>query len=159
MNMKKISLIVPFLFIFTGIWAQQTPLANGGVNVADNDTVVFAIGQSIGIVTDDEATVSSGTIQPYEILEVSTALEDVLGDIQLKIYPNPTTDNLILQFVDQAQADMQYNLYDITGKLLKQGVISSDETVIPTFSLVPGEYLLVVSGNNKRVKTFKIIKK
>jgi hypothetical protein len=160
MNTKKTILLIPFLFLLATVWAQQTPVANGGILTTDQDTIIFAIGQSFAVVTNDPATVSSGSIQPYQILVLPTGMEDVtFRNFLLKVYPNPTTKDLVLQVDDISSGDLGYQLYDLNGKKLQHGIIRTTETTVPTTSLHPGEYLLVITHKSDKVKTFKIIKK
>ncbi len=160
MRTKTLLLLVPFLMFVTQAMAQQSLLAGGGVMATDADTVIFAVGQSMPLIVDDPESVSSGTIQPYQILTLPTAVEDaVLAEISVQLFPNPTAGDLILRLQDERPGSFEYHLYDLAGKVLAKGRLRGTETLIPTATLHAGEYLLMVTQQKKKVKTFKIIKK
>jgi hypothetical protein len=53
---------------------------------------------------------------------------------------------------------MYYRLFDISGTLLREMKVESEETEISMYNLVPSIYFLKVIKNKKELKTFKIIK-
>lgn len=70
---------------------------------------------------------------------------DMLPDNQLdvRIYPNPTADHkLTIDFAIQPDASSVFNLYAITGTLVKEGVIEGTRTTIQVGELQSGVYLL-----------------
>ena len=99
-----------------------------------------------------------GVQQPYEI----SVITDVrgTGDFlpEVKIYPNPTDDLLIVKVNDQIQAHYIASLYDINGVLLIKREIERDETNLSMRGFTPGTYFLKISINEKEIKIFKIIK-
>ena len=50
------------------------------------------------------------------------------------------------------------SLYDISGAIIKQEIIVSNETTIDMADLHPAIYFIKISKDNKETKTFKIIK-
>lgn len=75
----------------------------------------------------------------------------------ISIYPNPTTANVYI--AHNYNTDLQYALYDITGKPLQQGQISKNASnqAIQLEQYPQGAYLIkVLIGNTEQV--FKIIK-
>jgi hypothetical protein len=53
---------------------------------------------------------------------------------------------------------MNYKLFDITGKLIKNKKITSAAEIISLENLSSATYFLKVENNNQELKTFKIIK-
>ena len=104
-------------------------------------------------------TIVQGVQQPFEI-SVMTSYND-RWEISLKymVYPNPTTDNLILKVKNAESLNLSFQLYDINGRLLKSNKITGDKTNINVNDLIPSEYFLkVIDQKDKEIKTFKIIK-
>jgi hypothetical protein len=96
--------------------------------------------------------------QPFEIL-VLTGIEEAKGiNIEFSVFPNPTSEFLILKIQNNKLEKLNYQLYDIDGRLLKDGEIMGIETVLQTGDLPPAAYYLQISDNQKEVKTYKIIK-
>jgi hypothetical protein len=90
--------------------------------------------------------------------EGATALEDVIAQQEIRIYPNPTQGMLtveIVHFTDNLQAD--FVLTDLSGKIIDRRRATSGSL---TFNLSPhpsGIYLLR-SVMNGETTTWKIIK-
>lgn len=72
----------------------------------------------------------------------------------LSIYPNPARDNLYISATEQIE---QINLYDLTGRLLKEDYPKTQQTELPAGNLVPGVYLLKARLKSGAVKTEKVI--
>ena len=122
----------------------------------------YTVGQVVYTTnTGTNGSVAQGVQQPFEI-SVVTGIEEAKGiTLQCSAYPNPTTDFLTLK-VDASTSlstqSMEYQLFDINGKLLENKKVEDDETSIVMSNLVPATYFLKIIQNNKEIKTFKIIK-
>jgi hypothetical protein len=55
-------------------------------------------------------------------------------------------------------SSLQFQLYDMNGKLLQSEKITGNQKSIVITNLVPATYFVKVIQGNKEVKTFKIIK-
>lgn len=71
---------------------------------------------------------------------------------ELKIYPNPTSGNVIIKMKEGLE---KYEVYSITGQKLSEG---KSETVNMN-SFVPGTYLIKIQTTDKKIITEKVIKK
>ena len=75
-------------------------------------------------------------------------------------YPNPAEDFIILENLNDVTEKFSWQLFDLTGKKVRNGLVDSYPYTINTGNLNPSVYLLQVSGNrNKLVKNIRIIKK
>lgn len=143
----------------TGVHAQETVSATGGEASGSGGSSSYTIGQ-VSYTTDESAAYSmaQGVQQPYEI-SIVVGLDEVFGiNLSMNVYPNPTVDFLTLNVDDFNNAELQYSLYDLNGKLLKNEALLSPETQISMKSYPTGNYFLKVASNNREVKSFKIIK-
>ncbi len=55
--------------------------------------------------------------------------------------------------------NLSYGLFDINGKLLESKKIDANETSIKMNHLMPANYFLKITKEDKEIKTFKTIKK
>jgi len=147
----------------TSLHAQEaTTTAGGEASSGGGGTVSYTVGQVVYTTnTGTNGSVAQGVQQPFEI-SVVTGIEEAKGiTLQCSAYPNPTTDFLTLK-VDASTSlsiqSMEYQLFDINGKLLENKKVEDDETSIVMSNLVPATYFLKIIQNNKEIKTFKIIK-
>ena len=74
------------------------------------------------------------------------------------VYPNPTTDNVVLNITNFASNTLSYQLYDLSGKLLFNNKINDSQTIIALKTLPLATYNLKIVNENTTTKTFKIIK-
>ncbi len=114
--------------------AQESANSSGGDATGSGDTVAYSVGQVI-YTTNASAfgTVSQGVMQAYEIFTVGIKEAEVI--ITLSVFPNPTSDILTLQFSDYNNKKLSYQLYDLQGKLLNEGQVTEQQTLINTSSL------------------------
>ena len=84
--------------------------------------------------------------------------EDKVGDISLKIFPNPTTSVVVLQIEGkQDEVDGTVMLYDLSGAKIGEQRITSYRTEVNMSSYPTGAYLATVMINGK-VSYWKIVK-
>ncbi|MCZ2276321.1 MAG: T9SS type A sorting domain-containing protein [Bacteroidia bacterium] len=154
----------PILLLATGLlWtslaqAQESVNATGGDATGSGGTVAYSVGQvAYTTNTDASGTVSQGVQQAYEIFTVG--IKETELNIPLSVFPNPTTHNLTLQISDYHNEKLSYQLFDMQGKLLNSGQVTSQQTQINTANLPAATYFIdVVSQENKKVQSYKIIK-
>jgi len=139
--------------------AQNAIPASGGNASGAGGTSSYSVGQVFYTTeTDTTGTITHGVQQPFEIL-VLTAIEEASEVIlECSVYPNPTTNLLILKIGNYDKENLSYLLFDINGKHLEINKVMSGETQIEMENLASGTYFLKVFDKKKEVKTFKIIK-
>lgn len=138
--------------------AQEAANASGGDAKGSAGTVAYSVGQLFYTSNSGvTGSVSPGIQQAYEI--VTVGIDEATPNISLSIFPNPTSDNLTLQISEYEGEKLQYKIFDVQGKLLKNSVIRSNQTTIDMTALPSATYFIeVVNNKNKKIQTFKIIK-
>ena len=161
MKLRRLIISVVFLlgFCLTGLQAQQA-ITSAGVNGSGiGGSVSYTVGQVVYQThTGTNGSVAEGMQQPYKISEI-TAIEEA-KDINLSVlaYPNPVTNHLVLTIESIELSSLNFQLFDMQGKLLQSEKITGNQTSIFMGILVPSVYFLKVKQNNKELKTFRIIK-
>ncbi|WP_411812972.1 T9SS type A sorting domain-containing protein [Chryseobacterium scophthalmum] len=148
-----------FILIFSVTNAQQSINASGGNITSTGGGVAYSIGQ-VFYQTSANANFSliEGVQQPYEILTLGVDTISTIN-LEMKVYPNPTTTSIFLKIDDPSFKNMDYQLFDGSGKILSKSKISQPQTQIDLSTKASGIYLLLISDGSKKLKTFKIIKK
>jgi hypothetical protein len=140
--------------------AQQNTVASGGDASGVGGSVSYSIGQ-IDYLAPSGANgkLNEGVQQPFEIFEVLSLTENVPG-ISASLYPNPAVSTVILS-LDAAQIGQptEYRLSDSNGKLVRNGAVSENETLIDVNGLADAIYYLDVIVSDRIVKSFKLVKK
>lgn len=161
MRNSKLLLPVLFLFVFSNnqIFAQESVNTSGKDVTGTGGTVNYSVGQIVYTThSGTNGSLAQGVQQPYEI-SVVTALEETKGiTLSFLVYPNPTTDFIMLRVENYSTENLTYLLYDVNGKSIENKKMENRESTIPMESLATGTYFLKVTEGNKDIKTFKIIK-
>lgn len=160
MKIEKIKIDVLFLLAsgLQTIQAQEAVIAAGGNAPGSGGTVAYSVGQIVFTThIGTNGSVAQGIQQPYEI-STAQGIEENYIKLELKVYPNPTANFLTLDVGNAELSTLNFQLYDISGKILKHRKIMSSTETIDMENLPSAIYFLKVARNNKIVKTFKIIK-
>jgi hypothetical protein len=158
MKHKKVKLSVLLLGLGLTAQAQQATTATGGDASGSGGTVAYSLGQIVYTTnTGTNGSVAQGVQQPYEI-SIVLGIEDNSINLELVAYPNPTNNFLTLNVGKAELSTLNFQLYDILGKLIESRKIISSTETIGMANLPSATYFLKVSNNNNELKTFKIIK-
>jgi hypothetical protein len=159
--MKKIRMIS---FLFLGVFtsttqAQQSINAAGGNAVGSGGSVSFTVGQIDYLCLEGSGgSVTQGVQQFNEVLQ-NLSDNEINMNVEMVIYPNPTTDLVNLKIENYDLDNLSYALFDLQGRQIATKKITQNETQIQVNNLASAVYLLTVRDKNTLLKTFKIIKK
>ena len=156
----KISSVILFLLTLGYAKAQETVPSTGGVASGNGGVVTYTIGQiNYNTFSGATGTIIQGVQQPYEI-SIATAIENTEEvTLELKVFPNPTSDKLYLTIEDLDSENIKYILFGVNGNIYQEKNIENIITEISMDNFRPSVYFLKVIRNNIEIKTFKIIKK
>jgi len=155
---KKLNISILLLGFGLTAQAQQATTATGGNASGSGGTVAYSVGQIVYTTnTGTTGSVAQGVQQPYEISTV-VGIEDNSINLALTAFPNPTTNNLTLSVGQADLSKLNFQLYDMVGKLIESRKIASSTETIGMETLPNATYFLKVMNNSAEVKTFKIIK-
>ena len=154
--MKKL-LFLLMIFPIIGFSQEAIP-ASGGDASGSGGTLSFTVGQLVYTNNSgSNGSVAQGVQQPYEI---STTVGIEITNIRLDFiaYPNPTISNIVLSTRDFNNEKLNYQLYDMNGKLLKSNKVNAINTTIDMSELPVSNYVLNITNDSSIIKSFKIIK-
>jgi outer membrane protein assembly factor BamB len=75
-------------------------------------------------------------------------------DNGMQLYPNPATSFCVLS-ADNADAGMQYILFDLSGKVVRTGITQEKHTVLDLSGVPPGTYFMKTGGTAEPVKLIR----
>lgn len=155
--MKNI-LILLLLIWANESFAQKVISSNGATATAAGYEVSWTIGEAvIATVSDANNTLTQGFHQSK--LTVTAINELSVTDIEIKVYPNPTSDFVTIHFSKIVEKP-RYLLFDLSGKLLEQKNIDSSDAKINMAGFAEGVYILKLNHlGSLPLQTFKIIKR
>ncbi|MBN2892154.1 MAG: T9SS type A sorting domain-containing protein [Bacteroidales bacterium] len=157
--MKKFILNFVLIICFPAMIFSQQSLNTAGVDYqSSSGSVSIAVGQVFYSTNNSiDGTVSEGILQPYEIFVV-TSIENQKMSLDCSVYPNPTTDLLILSFDNEDFLNHKAYLYNATGNIINIIDVKQNQSFISLENQPSGIYFLKITQNSNEVKTFKIIK-
>jgi hypothetical protein len=160
-HLNKLLIAFCLIAFVSTIQAQNTTSATGGSATGDGGVVSYTIGQAFYITnTGTTASLAEGVQQAYEI-SIETGIEETGINMNISVYPNPTQHYLHLEIdasTFQSNQTLRYQLVDINGRLIDSERIVGNVTTIVTTNLSPATYFVRVLGEDRELKTFKIIK-
>ena len=158
--MFKLKQLFTFIFLLlnTVLSAQETFSSSGFNSNGNLGTIAYSVGQvAIDFNNGNNGSLAQGVQQPYEIF---STLGNEISDINLKliVYPNPTTDQLVLGIENIQVKKYYYQLFNIQGATLLFNKCLDNKTHINLNEFPSNTYLLSIIENNSVIKTFRIIK-
>lgn len=88
----------------------------------------------------------------------TTNLLELNGENQLQIYPNPTTNLLIVKLPTKLLGNYNYTIRDQTGRQVSLGEINSETTTIDVNRYTTGTYFLTIHNSKKTITGHFILK-
>ena len=160
MKIKNQSLVLLLFFALSNLQAQETITPTGGEANGSGGSASYTVGQ-IAYTTKvgtNGNSVSEGVQQAYEISVVTSIPEAKDINLSVSAYPNPTTNYLTVKVENYETTNLQFQIFDINGRILQTTKATGQETKIETNNLLPANYFVKILDNKKEIKVFKIIK-
>ncbi len=153
-------LILPLLLLdFATLSAQEAITASGGEASGSGGSVSYSTGQTFYHAYSDTALqMIEGVQQPYEISIVTNIGSRLSESIDLMIFPNPTSGQLVLKVDGHYLSGLNYLMVNNQGEVIGKGTLSEAETTFRLVSQPNGIYFLSVFKDDIKQKVFKIIK-
>ena len=160
--MQRLYTIFIFFTVFSiGATAQDLDHYVIGSDGGHSRNNQFSLDYTIGEVVTEFGQDTTGGVhltQGFQQTMLSiVSVEEHLADIEIDVYPNPAVDYLNVS-IPVLQEDMQFALFDMQGKLIDQQKINSQAFTIGFSNQSTGNYLLVFSTKDQRIKTLQVQK-
>jgi len=156
--MSKVVIIACVIISSISAFSQSqssSVISTAGMTSTNSSAIVsWSLGEVVVSISD----IHQGYQFPSETMNLITAIEDHFQG-KIKIFPNPTHDILTLT-LSPSNDIIEINLLDVMGRKLDSLVPKDDHQLRMDLSgLNPGIYLLIISAEANRSRSYKIIKK
>ena len=153
--MKKPLILVMAFFLPVFIYAQEVISTVGEVFSVSSSSISYTLGE---LVINTE---NSGTVEITQGFQQSNwiyvGMENYAPDFQVAIFPNPISNELNIRVANFE--NVSYQMFDATGKLVKQNILTGEITVVDVQQFATGMYTItLLKGNQDFLKTIKLIK-
>lgn len=157
---KTLSITTLILFCF-GIFsakAQESLNTSAGIASNTDGSINYSLGQLfVTNQIDSNGSISEGVQYSIELQNLSD--NSFQFELNIKVFPNPSTSTVNLNTKAVHDTNLHYELYDLLGRLIKSNSITGEKTIIDIEDLDMATYQLnILSSNQKLIKSFKIIK-
>ena len=130
---------------------------DGGYAGNNQFSISYTIGEIVTELGNDPVNnidLTQGFQQAYISI---VSIEDHIPDIDISVFPNPAVNYLNVNISDLSKVKT-YALFDMSGKLLKQQEIISNQFEISFSNFSSGNYLLIFKNEQQKLKTIKVQK-
>ena len=159
--LRLYSILILFIALSTQFIAQDLDHyvigSDGGHSRNNQFSLDYTIGEVVTEFGQDSANRNHLTQGFQQTMLAIVSVEEHVQDIEIDVYPNPALDHLNVS-IPTLQEDMQFALFDMQGKLIEQQKINSEAFTIGFSSMSTGNYLLVFSNKDQRIKTLQVQK-
>jgi hypothetical protein len=156
-----LKVLVSFLLIcsLTSANAQVANTAAGASYTGKGGSVSYTVGQSVYTSFSGSGGSVNGGVQQTYTISIVSGLEEAQGiSLGYSIYPNPTNGVITLKIENYNVGELSYQLYDVTGRLLRDAPVDGPETIISVENELTTTFFLRLSKEKKAITTFKIVK-
>ncbi|MCZ2249019.1 MAG: T9SS type A sorting domain-containing protein [Bacteroidia bacterium] len=159
--MKKNILI----FIFSGAFGvcsaqslvPQVVSSAGGAGSSAMGSLEWTVGEAvINTATDGNFTLTQGFHQP--LLVIPTDVQSIEANAAYSVFPNPTADYVRVKFNTDKNQSCNYKLFDIEGKIIREGVVTTQNPDISFLNMASGKYIISLFNTHHKTQNFSIIK-
>ncbi|NHM02112.1 T9SS type A sorting domain-containing protein [Flavobacterium difficile] len=141
---------------------SNTPSIDYGAAIAKDASGDYIIGGGFGGILYDvnnNTVVNEGGDSDFFITKFSTQpclplSSESFEEVKTNIYPNPVKDLFIIPVKEKTS----YQLFTITGVLVKEGCINTTENTITISEFASGYYLLHLQSESGKKESVKVIK-
>jgi len=115
-----------------------------------NSAYPYAVGPTFyGVKNAVKVTAISEPVTIYK--SNNTGIESFIQEMNISIYPNPTSDLLAVQCNEINRENINVELYDFTGKLVQSCVLLQGSSIayFDTQTLYAGQYVVKINTTSK----------
>jgi hypothetical protein len=136
---------------------QQVVTTSGDFYQNTNGSISWTLGEIMtDTYTNNQSVLTQGFQQPN--LKVTSITELPGLDYSITAFPNPAKEFVKLKIEKEDVNGMQYDLLDMSGKVIESKKIQNSETEISFADLIPATYFIRITENDIEIKIFKIVK-
>jgi hypothetical protein len=126
------------------------------------NVVIYAAGNAVN--SNNQTSGDAGGNTSFSLTPLSTGINENIAISSVKIFPNPVSNELSIDYYLNSEADTKLSLYDLNGKeisVIAEGVQSGQQNANYTFlpSTESGIYIVKLFINGKQQTQRLIIKK
>lgn len=154
----RIRIILTFVTIPFSFFSQSSIAPLGENAYGSSGNISYSVGQiDYESFTGTNSRVHQGVQQPFEFFSFAS-IEEIDLPFTLEFGPNPTKNEVFISVTDYYKNDLEYVVTDSEGRTIMAKTSLNEKSILNFENRSPGTYLLIISNNQKQIKTYKILK-
>jgi hypothetical protein len=156
----KITFTLFLVITYNLFYAQTSVNATGTTVSSSSGSNSYSVGQVVySINSTIPYSITQGVQQPYTILDASN-VEELNSNLVINVFPNPTTQDIIITLVEPSDDILEYHLINELGKVIESGVMNEHMTQISITHLAVSNLRLQIVNKQygNILKSFNLIK-
>ncbi len=161
--MKRFVLLLIMIFMIASVncqMKQDVISSAGGYSSSGSMSLSWTLGETIvQTFSSGDLILTHGFIQPDTAIKIITEIEDLDVLVNLKLFPNPSSEILNIQFESFSEGEVILVIVDSQGRLIKRDVIVPPMTLkqINMQDIPAGTYYLRLT-KGKLANVYKVVK-
>ena len=152
--MKTTSTVLISCFTLCSVLAQSNIVTAGGDASSSTGSVSYSIGQiDFKYSSSADYSVSEGVQQTYSF-DTALSIDDIQYDFQLSIWPNPSADEMNLEFTTNYELPLSLTVTDVKGAIVASKSVTQGQYPLMSNTWAAGTYYVNLNGG----EAVKIIK-
>ncbi len=154
--MKKLYIIIILLLPLAGISQPDVIAAGGDYYETSNVRMSYTLGQTVTATVSGNGVAATQGFQQTSYVIVD--LKEPDADMNVSLYPNPTSGELVLDFSTIPASNTTVKVIDFTGKVVLITTVANQKQSLDLSQLPTGNYIVNIK-NDTQERNFKVIKK
>lgn len=160
--MKKINTLFLFTFLFAArLFSQNIERISFSAAASNNDNFQPVVGAPYGVSISGSTGSLEVSAEYGESNYVPVSLKNnlLITQSNIKVYPNPTQDKVIIDLAQVNYKETQISITDMQGKLINRQNASTNLESIDMNTYATGVYFINVEVKGSKNQIYRIVKK
>ena len=143
--MKTLFTLFVACLMLHSVNAQSNIVAGGGDATSSTGSVSYSIGQiDFQYSSSADYSVSEGVQQTYSF-DTALSINDIQYDFQLSIWPNPSADEMNLEFTTNYEMPLSLTVTDVKGAIVASKSVTQGQYSFDVNTWAAGTYYVNLS--------------
>ena len=147
--MKKLFAVLVSCITIGGVCAQSNIVTGGGDAASSTGSVSYSIGQiDFQYTSSADYSISEGVQQAYSF-DTALSIDDIQYDFQLSIWPNPSADEINIEFTTSYELPLSLIVTDVNGAVVAMRSVTQGQYYFDVNTWASGTYYVSLSDGEE----------
>ena len=147
--MKTLFTVLVSCITMSCVFAQSNIVTGGGNAASSTGSVSYSIGQiDFQYSSTADYSVSEGVQQTYSF-DTALSINDIQYDFQLSIWPNPSADEMNIEFTTSYESPLSLTVTDVNGAVVAKRSVTQGQYNFDVNTWASGTYYISLSDGEE----------